>query len=266
MIKDKVSVVIPARNEKYLKQTIQDLLQKAKGDIEIVAILDGYWPEESEMVEDSRVMYLHFSEARGIRNAINSGVRMAQGEFVMKIDAHCMMADGFDTVLKADCKDNWIVVPRRYPLDPEKWAIQERTDSKYPIDYMILDENLQGIPTKGDKAEDVDILMTSQGSCWFMKKTYFEELELLDEATYGTFWQEFQEIGLKCWLSGGQVMINKKTWYAHWHKTESRGYTLPRDEQDKTRAVVKKWKEMKMFHKQIHDLDWLFAKFNINGK
>ena len=257
-----VSVIIPSRNEKYLKKTIIDVLAKATGDIEVIAILDGWWPAPEEFVEDSRVTYVHFSNARGMRNAINSGAAIAKGEYLMKIDAHCMMGDAFDELLKENCDFNWVVVPRRYPLDPERWVVEERTDDKYPIDYMVLNDTLQGIPVKKKNDLPVDDLMTSQGSCWFMKKDYFDWLELLDESTYGTFWQEFQEVGLKCWLSGGRVVVNKKTWMAHWHKTEGRGYNLPAGEQEKTREVVSRWRDKKMFHKQIHGLDWLFDRFN----
>lgn len=256
-----VSVIIPARNEVYLKKTIEDLLKKAKEEVEIIAILDGYWPNLDEFVTDPRVTYIHFTTPRGMRGAINSGVRASKGEFLMKVDAHCIFGEGYDKILKADCGDKTISVPRRYALNVETWDIEKRSDDKYPIDFMVLNETLQGIPTKQRLENGTADLMTSQGSCWFMKRETFDWLELLDEETYGTFWQEFQEIGLKCWLSGGRVIVNTKTWYGHFHKTEGRGYTLPKDEQEKTRAVVSKWREKKMFHKQIHDLQWLFDKF-----
>lgn len=261
MIKGKVSVIIPSRNEKYLKKTIEDLLEKARGEIEIIAVLDGYWPDSTEIVEDKRVNYLHFDDSFSMRNNINKGVALARGEFVMKCDAHCMFGEGYDVILKESCEENTIVVPRRYALDPENWKIEERTDDKYPIDYMVFNENLQGVPIKKKNDKEIDNLMTSQGSCWFMRKDYFEFLELMDEKTYGTFWMEMQEVGLKCWLSGGKMIVNKKTWYAHWHKTEGRGYSLPRDEQDKTRAMVNRWRTETMFSKQKYNLDWLLNKF-----
>ena len=31
-------------------------------------------------------------------------------------------------------------------------------------------------------------------------------------------YQETQELGMKIWLSGGRVVRNKNTWYAHLHK------------------------------------------------
>lgn len=262
-----VSIVIPSRNEPYLTQTIHDLLSKAKGNIEIIAILDGYWPKPEDIVTDDRVIYLHFSEARGMRNGINSAVAIAKGEYILKSDAHCMYGDGFDEVLKANMETHWIVVPRRYALDPINWKIEE--NPKYPIDYMYLSTDLHGTPwqekNRDPALEDkkIDDLMSAQGSCWFMKKSYFYELELLDEENYGTFFNEFQEIGLKCWLSGGRILVNKKTWYAHWHKPSDvgRGYNLSRDEQPKALAFLENWKAGKGWHKQIHSIQWLADKF-----
>lgn len=266
-----VSVVIPSRNEPYLKQTIQSLLDNCNQDIEVIAVLDGYWLSEDELIDDPRVKYLHFGIARGMRNAINKGVALAKGEYILKSDAHCMFKFGWDGTLKADCKDNWVVVPRRYALDPEKWDFEDRSinDKKYPVDYMYLSEDMHGEPWPERRddpehsAKEIDDLMSAQGSCWFMKKKYYEELELLDEESFGTFYNEFQEIGLKCWLSGGEVKVNKKTNYAHWHKPKDkgRGYNLDRGEQEKALAEIEKWRSGKAWHKQIHPLSWLLTKF-----
>jgi glycosyltransferase involved in cell wall biosynthesis len=263
----KVSIILPSKNEPYLKKTIDDLLAKAKGDIEIIAILDDWWEEPEKLSEDARVSYIHFSQTKGMRAGINAGVSVAKGKYLLKLDAHCLVGEGYDEFLQADMKENWVVVPRRYALDPEKWEIEKRTDDKYPLDYMYLSKDLHGVVWKERDEERTDIViddtMSSQGSCWFMTKTHFDYLELMDETTYGTFWNEFQEIGLKCWLSGGEVKVNKNTWYAHWHKPSSygRGYSLPEGEKEKTQAMVDKWMTQKMFTKQIHDIKWLVEKF-----
>jgi glycosyltransferase involved in cell wall biosynthesis len=261
----RVSVVIPSRNEPYLQETIKDLLANAKGDVEIFAVLDGEWAKE--YVDDRRVQYLHFSQSRGMRSAINAGVAVARGEFILKTDAHCMFSKGWDLELASQCKDDYVVVPRRYALDPITWSREVRNDTKYPIDYCYLSNDLHGVIWKDrDIARQnvmVDDLMSSQGSVWFMKKDYFHYLELLDEATYGTFWQEFQEIGLKCWLSGGRVIVDKNAWYAHYHKVGSRGYNLPEGEKEKTELIVRKWLgRSKTWHKQKHDVNWLVRKFS----
>lgn len=259
MVKDLVSIVLPSRNEPYLIRTIQDLLEKATGKIEIYAILDGYWADNMEDIDDERVNYIHFSVPRGMRAGINAGVAVSRGEFILKLDAHCSVGKGYDEILKKDCGDDWVVVPRRYPLIPETWSIEERTDNKYPLDYQYLTPDLHG---EVWKARDIlrsnttiDETPSSQGSCWFMKRSRFDFLELMDDETYGIFWSEFQEIGLKNWLSGGKCMVNKNTWYAHWHKTDSRGYNLPKDDKEKTEAVVAKWLDKdKFWHKQKYEL------------
>ena len=242
-------------------------MAKAKGSIQIIAVLDGYWPNIEEIINGPKVIYLHFSKTRGMRNAINSAVAIAQGDYILKCDAHCMFDEGYDVKLQADCEDNWIVIPRRYALDPEKW---ERTENpKYPVDYMYLSRDLHGViweeKNKDPKLKEVliDDLMSAQGSCWMMKRSYYRELELLDEEQYGTFFNEFQEIGLKCWLSGGRVVVNKKTWYAHWHKTGDmgRGYSLGAGLQEQAIKATEKWRE-KGWHKQTKPLSWLVEKFS----
>ncbi len=244
---DSVTVIIPSRNEIFLQKTIQDIIAKAKGDIEVIAILDGYWPVEEKrqfwstpaIIDDPRVRYLHFSNPRGMRNAINSAAAVAKGKYLMKCDAHCMFAEGFDQILSANCEDNWIAIPRRKRLDAELWAIQ---DVKKPdIDYHFLDcpiTNLAGYQMHGvnwpqrslarAKPEyDIDDTMTFQGSSWFMSANHFKNrLHWMSEEGYGSFCQEPQEIGNKTWLSGGRIVVNKKTWYAHLHKGAKfgRGY------------------------------------------
>jgi glycosyltransferase involved in cell wall biosynthesis len=251
----KVSVVIPSRGEQFLAPTVKDALSKAAGDVEVIPVLDGYWPDPP-LENDKRLIQVHRGAAQGMRAAINAGVAVARGEYVMKLDGHCALAEGYDEVLKADCEDNWVVVPRRYSLDAEKW---EKRRGKRPIDYQYLsypdNQGDRGGPglhgrTWEEKNRDpellkkpIDDLMTAQGSGWFMKRDYYHWLELEDVENYGTFGSEFQEIGFKVWLSGGRVVRNKKTWYAHLHKGRKygRGWPLGKDDADKAVAKANTW-------------------------
>src|SRR6185436_17082812 len=93
---------------------------------------------------------------------------------------------GFDTKLKADCLDDWVVVPRRRRWDANNWTIIE--DGRPPVDYMILDYpyqrpydrtcGLHGAEIKYPEKKDIliDDLMTMQGSCYFMKRKYWDQL------------------------------------------------------------------------------------------
>lgn len=222
--------------------------------MEILAILDGWWCPAEEIVDDPKVNYLHYSESKGMRNAINMGVALAKGEYILKVDAHVSFAEGFDTTLIADHQDKWIQVPSRYPLDPVKWEKEARTDNKYPIEYEYLDPiDLHGIEwrEKRDERKDVliDEIISAQGSCWFTTKKFFESLGGLDEENYGTFFLEFQELSFKAWTSGGKVMVNKNTSYCHYHKVGSRGYSLNDGEREKAVKYMQTWKDNPEFIK-----------------
>ena len=147
-IKGRVSVIIPSRNEKFLTKTIKDVLAKSRGDLEVIAVLDGYWQPPEEIVSDRRLHYLHNGQSLGMRSAINRGAAIATGEYLLKSDGHCMYDEGFDVRLVSDVPvytsklqgttmpDNWIVIPRRNRLDAEKWEIQEV--GKPPVDYEYI--------------------------------------------------------------------------------------------------------------------------------
>lgn len=273
-----VSVVIPSRNEQFLNKTILDLLENSSNNYtEIIAVLDGYW--EDALVKDPRVHYLHKGQSEGMRAGINSAVEIAKGDYIMKIDGHCMVDKGFDKKLVADCADNTVVIPRRKRLDAENWCVQDV--GKPDVDYSYLSypddpadfggPGLNGriwterIVERLDNPEyDVDEELSFQGSCWFMPKAYFKKLGLMDIEQWGPFWSEAQEIGFHAWLSGGKVLRNKKTWYAHLHKGKKygRGYTLNgnwlkqgRDMNMKFFAGEKVWED------QIYPLSWLIERF-----
>lgn len=224
-----LSIIIPARHEIYLQETLTDLLTKAAGDIEIIVVLDGYWPDPP-LKDDPRVIVIH-RERQGMRNAINSAVAIAKGEYLMKVDAHVMFSEGYDTALAADCDGDWVVIPRRYSLETETdpWSVRTYrpfVDYEYlgwPYNHKLMHGSKHGLHAwVWDEriSERVNILldenMTFQGSCWFTPKEHFQKRigEMSNEG-YGTFIAEPQEIGLKTWLGGGRCMVNKKVWYAH---------------------------------------------------
>ena len=278
MANQMVSVIIPARNEIFLRKTILDLLAKARGPIEVIAILDGYQPPQNEIVNDPRVVYLHFGESVGMRNGINNASKIAKGEYLMKSDAHCMFDEGFDVKLKADIPhyknddndDNWIVIPRRLRLDAENWCLQEV--GKPPIDYEYLsspsDAGVKGNKWDQRTRERADIMidetMSFQGSCWFMTKNhYVNRLGYMRTEGYGNFVREAQEIGLKTFLTGGRVYTNKNTWYAHLHKgkTYGRMYFLNARELDAGNKYCDDFWFGNKLEGAKYDMAWLIERF-----
>lgn len=233
----------PGPDERFLHNTVADLLANARGEIEIIVCLDGYWPDPLPPA-DPRVQYIHWGESRGMRPGINAVAEIAHGEHIMKCDAHCAFAPGFDLELVRASESNMVQIPRRYSLDAELW---ERKP-KRPTDYMYLsfpdNPNDWGGPGYHGRAWpekdrdpelakiEIDDNMSFQGSCWFMPLAYFRHLGLMDVARYGTFFQEAQDIGFKTWFDGGRVVRNKRTWYAHLHKGRQygRGYRISHSE------------------------------------
>ncbi len=275
MIKGRLSVIIPNRNCQFTAKTIQDLLNKSVGDIEIIVNVDEKW--DNTLVDDERITYVHPATPRGMRNGINAGLSLAKGEYIMKTDDHCMFAPGFDKVLKDNSEENWLVIPRRYSLDAEDWKIDESRPIRdyhylcYPKKYKDHDWGIHGVDwlergrERSDPKYDIDDTMSFQGSSWFATKKYFmERVGFMDDRreTYSTFAQEPQEIGLKYALGGGEVKINKKTWYAHLHKGRRYGRMYKQDTHtvDSHNWSADHWmgnKEPGM----IHDIAWLVEKY-----
>ncbi len=258
---DLLSVVIPARNEPYLQKTIDSLLIAAECKIEVVAILDGYWPDPP-IQDNPFVKQIHFSESKGMRAAINAGARVAQGKYLMKCDAHCLFDKGFDVKLAQDCRSDWTIVPRRYRLNVERW--EPILDKPYDFQY-IRKSDLKGKdwPEYGERALEgqyIFDLLTSQGSCWFMYKDRFWELGGLDEVNYGSMGKEAQEICLKSWLSDGRYALNRNVWYAHWAKDTGLYKDVKEEKRKSAEFALDYWTSNK-WPVQKHNLDWLIGRF-----
>lgn len=244
-----VSVIIPSRSAQWLKKTVQDLLDKAEGEVEVIIVYDGRWPEPSEMPpNDPRVHQIYMGEIhnhKGMRACINAGVRYSKGDYILVIDEQCGVDQGYDVKLAKDCKDDWVVIPRRMRLEPETWTLIE--DGRPPVDYMCIDYpyqrpldktcGLHGAEWKRPdrKKYEIDDTPTMQGSCYFMKRTWWDKIVgPLDDVNYGTFTQEAQEVSMKTWFSGGRVVVNKRTWYSHWHKGKAgKGYGFSNEQYKK---------------------------------
>ena len=206
----KLSVVIPSFRDPLLIKTINSLLESSEfGDqLEIIAVLDGYWPD-FKIVHDPRVRYVHLGKNRGMREAINAGVSIARGEFIMRTDEHCMFPKGFDKAMTDACEPNWIMTATRYFLDPIKW---ERMDIP-PYIYEKLkirdDMKFEGVKWHERERERKDVMidetMAMQGSMWVMTRKWWDEvIKELDTEHYGPQYQDQHEMIFKTWKAGGK--------------------------------------------------------------
>ena len=283
-----VSVIIPSCNEQlYLEPTIKSVLDNAHGEIEIIVILDGWEPSPPVSIEDDRIVYIRNEKAIGQRHSINKAVNMASGKYIMKLDAHCAVGPSFDVILARDCKYEYTMIPRMYNLDVETWEPKHLDNYETAVrrgkvtDYMFIgwkNDRLRTLYYSGTERKQIhldrkdimiDEIMSCMGPCFFMHKARFLETEGCDER-HGHWGQQGIEVALKAWLSGGKLMVNKNTWFAHFFRGggvpegHQKGFPFPISQQqvDRARTHSEQLWLNNAWGKQTRTLEWLVRKFN----
>lgn len=241
----RLSVCIPARNEPFLHRTIEEAFGKAWGDVEVVVLLDGAAPVEP-IVEREGLVVLENLNAVGLGAGTRQMAERATGEYMLKLDAHCLLADGYDQALKEVCGERDLVVPARYQLKDATWTRGYGPIHYLYVTYPWIGEPQFGAGLHGKKWQGPDGLGTDyfwperawkdrhptdeiiafQGSAYCMHRERFLALGGVDDRYM--LWQESQCIGMKVWQSGGRCLRAKHTWYAHLHKgsRHGRGYWI----------------------------------------
>lgn len=290
-----LSVVIAARNEEFLQNTIDNVLENIRGDTEIIVILDGYWPDDP-ISQHKRLTIIHHEESIGQRAAINEGVKLSESKYMMKLDAHCTVDEGFDVKLMADCEHDWTVVPRMYNLHAFDWKCKRcgnrtyhgpkpkkctKCGSQYSkkvivfkhktnpeSDYMLFDSDLKfgywrAFKKRPEAKGEITDLMSFIGACWFMEIDRYWEIGGLDE-TFGSWGQVGSEISIKSWTSGGRLVVNKKTFFSHMFRT-GHGFGFPyKISGNQVKRARTKCQDMFRGNKwpmQKRPLSWMLDKF-----
>ena len=84
-----VSVVVPAYNaERYLEECLTSILAQSFPDLEVILVDDGSTDRTPEIAQTfvPRIRY-HRQENQGVAGARNTGIRLAEGEYVSLVDA-----------------------------------------------------------------------------------------------------------------------------------------------------------------------------------
>ena len=105
----------------FLARTIEDILEHSEMNTEIIAVLDGAWAEPS-IPDHPKVTLVYHSQSIGQRAATNEAAKLSKSKYLMKLDAHCSMAQGFDKVLLEDMQDDWTIVPTMRNLHAFDWV------------------------------------------------------------------------------------------------------------------------------------------------
>jgi len=288
-----LSILIPARNEMFLAKTVENILQNIEGKTEIIAILDGAWADPP-IPQNERVTVIYNNQSIGQRAATNQACKLSHAKYIMKVDAHCAFDKGFDVKMMGEMHDDWTMVPvmknlhafdwvcpnghRRYqgPSGPCKecgletkrdilWQPKKSPNSvSYCFDstphFQYFGEYAKRPEGKGDITET----MSLQGSCWMLTRDKYWELNVCDE-NFGSWGSQGIEVAVKTWLSGGRVMVNKKTWYAHMFRTQGGDFGFPYPiagkDQEKAKTFARDLFFNNKWDKQVRPLSWLVEKF-----
>ena len=117
---------------------------------------------------------------------------------------------------------------------------------------------------KNKKEKRLTETMSLQGSCWMLTREKYWELGVCDEK-FGGWGSQGIEVACKTWLSGGRVIVNHKTWYAHLFRTQGGDFSFPypirNKDQKKAQAYAKDLFFNNKWPQQVHPLSWLVEKF-----
>lgn len=277
----------------FLGKTIENILANIEGDTEIVAVMDGD-SANPDIPDNRRVSILQYSQSIGQRAATNQGVKLSKSKYVMKCDAHCAFDKGFDVKMMREMHDNWTMVPlmknlhafdwvcpdghRRYqgPSGPCKecgketkrdimWEAKPSPNSvSYCFDSTPHFQYFGGWAKRPEGQGEITETMSLQGSCWMLTRDKYWELNVCDE-NFGSWGSQGIEVAVKTWLSGGAVMVNRKTWYAHMFRTQGGDFGFPYEikwsDQEKAKSFARDLFFNNKWPRQVRPLSWLIEKF-----
>lgn len=297
-----LSIIIPARNEEFLARTIEDILNNIEANTEIIAVLDGQWANPP-ILQNDRVNVIYLGKSLGQRGATNIGAKLSKSKYVMKVDAHCSFDKGFDRKMIEIMQDDWTVVPTMRNLwafdwkcyhcgwkkyqgpTPRKceqcgktdklrkkmiWKGKERPQSNsYSFDsephFQYFNEYTKREPYLTDVKTGLTETMSLQGSCFMMTRDKYWELNICDES-FGSWGNQGIEVACKTWLTGGKVMVNHNTWYAHLFRTQGGDFSFPYPQSgndvSRCKARVRKQIWLNKIPNQKYPLSWLIKRFS----
>ena len=294
-----LSVLVPARNEEFLGNTIRNILENIEGKTEVIAVLDGY--EHKHLPKDPRVTIIRLPRSIGQRAATNLAAKLSNAKYVLKVDAHCAFDKGFDVKMIEAFKqtgDNVTMVPlmknlwafdwvcpdghRRYqgisgPCKECKkethkeimWISKDNPKStSYCFDpvphFQYFKEYTKRPEYKKGLEMGLTETMSLQGSCFMLTRDKYWELNMNDE-TWGSWGSQGAEIATRTWLSGGRVLVNHRTFYSHLFRTQGGDFGFPYPMSGKVQVQTRKCFQdlfyKNKWDKQIYPLSWLIEKF-----
>ncbi len=144
--KVKVSVILPVYNVgKYLRQSLDSLINQTLKDIEIICVNDGSTDDCYEILEeykqkDSRIKVIH-KENKGTGAARNDGLRIASGECIGFVDPDDWVKPDMYEKLYSLIKEKNLEIAMCMPD-----GYDEKNNKTAPFPYFV-DSNFDNIPS-----------------------------------------------------------------------------------------------------------------------
>ena len=300
-----LSILIPARNEMFLAHTIEDILKNIEADTEVIAVLDGKWADPpipqhirvnviklSKSIGQrattnlacklSKAKYVmkvdaHCSFDKGFdRKMIKAFKKTGDNVTMVPIMRNLWAFDwkcfhcgwkkyqGPKPAKCEDCKKGDKI--RKKMLWIGKNNPQSTTYCFDPTPHFQYFNEYKSSPEykKGKEKKGLTETMSLQGSCWMLSRKKYWELGVCDEK-FGGWGSQGIEVAVKTWLSGGRVLVNHKTWYAHMFRTQGKDFSFPYPmsgkQQKKAQAYAKDLFFNNKWPLQVKPLSWLVEKF-----
>ncbi len=300
-----LSIIIPARNEMFLAKTVEDILSNIEADTEIIAVLDGAWADPPIPQHDRvNVIYLptsigqrascnlacKLSRAKYVMK-VDAHCSFDKGFDRKMIEA--FKETGDNVTLIPIMRNLWAFDWKCYhcgwkkyqgptPTKCEQCGKSDRIKRKmlwigkpnpqstsYCFDstphFQYFEDWKHRPQYKLDKEEKkLTESMSIQGSCFMLTRDKYWELNICDE-NFGSWGSQGIEVAVKTWLSGGRVLVNHNTWYAHMFRTQGGDFGFPYPISSKDQEKAKRFAKELFFNnkwdKQIYPLSWLVEKF-----
>lgn len=230
---DTTCVIIAATtHEEHLDETIKQVQDSADGQVEFRTEYD--------------------IEAEGLRVVLNRLATPARAKYILKLDAHCTMSQGWDTQMKKNCTEGTLVFPSIVGMN-DKFELTGNKNGPAMLNKDLVEK---WWPKKIKEPHEA---MANTGCGLFMLRSDFERLERFDESL-GRYGGLGPETSLKFWLSGGRLVYDPTVVCGHIYKMQPDHGTTQKDLQD-TYARIRHYTYNGLWPEQIHNIAWLVGRF-----
>ncbi len=242
-----VSVVIPCYNcQKYIKKTVNSLLGQDFSNFEIILVNDGSNKKCSKKLKSiqkenrRRVKYI-YQVNKGLGGARNTGVKNAQGRYILNLDADDWAKQGFiKKPLNKLKKGEWQAVAINAQLSINERKTNQTFFNKHNTPSKI---SLKSQITKNSIPSTALITKTSiEETGYYKRVSHMEDYD---------FWLRFL-------MKGNNISLEKEPlFYYRIHPDSLSGQNL---KMAKAEYQIFKTLHSKVSHKQTHNLKKLVRK------